>query len=253
LEIGMHEYDLEDKKENAISEIRRIAQKIGKTPTIVEYKRESPSVGSDSVIGLFGAWNEAMQMAGLEINPTRQPPRNDYSKDEIVQELIKIANECGSFPSHTKFNSLSSMSRGPVERCFGSWVKAREYIFSNHTRELTFVPNHSKKKINSFTNKSLGISCALVNVPRNEMETIVLFSILAEEMGYKIHRAQVEYPDLLVERDGKLLDMEVEYVSSNYLNHGHPLNQETLCLCWRKDRDIEGIEIIDLESYIRTR
>ena len=249
----MHEYDLEEKKTKIIHELRRVAKKIDKTPTIVEYKRESPSIGYDAIVGLFGSWNDAVREAGLEINPTLEPPSNAYSEEEIVGELIRVANLCGKFPSHPRFGSLSTMSRGPVERHFGSWVQAKEFIFTQHYNKLNFEPKKTNKKTRQSADKVLEISCALANVPRNEMETIILFSILAEEMKYRILRAQVEYPDLIVEKEGKQINMEAEFLSSNYLNHGHPIDEGTICLCWRKDKDIEGVEIIDLETYIRMR
>lgn len=249
----MHKYDLEEKKVKAIHELRSVAKKIGKTPTFVEYKRESPGIGSDAIVGLFGSWNDAVRKAGLEINPTLEPPSNAYSEEEIVGELIRVANLCGKFPSHPKFGSLSTMSRGPVERHFGSWVKAKEFIFSKHRNKLNFEPKKTTGKVRRLADKALGISCALASTPRNEMETLVLFSILAEEMGYRILSAQAEYPDLVVEKEGKQKNLEAEFLSSNYLNHGHPINEGTICLCWRKDKDIEGVEIIDLETYIRRR
>ncbi|GAA5225116.1 homing endonuclease associated repeat-containing protein [Membranihabitans marinus] len=253
----MHEYDKQDKEDAALSEILLIAKDIGKTPTIVEYKRRNPSVGIDTILGLFGSWNVAIQKAGLEINPTQSPPRNIISRDKIISELLKASDHYGYFPSHPKFSAYASISRGPVEREFGSWKKAKDYIIENHADDLTFKikpnrKNERARKDEQSMELLSRISCSLRNIPRNEMETIILFAQLSKTMGYEILKAQVEYPDLVVEKDGKILKMEAEYLSSNYLSHGHPLDEGTICLCWRKDTEIDGIEIVDLETVVRT-
>ncbi len=252
----MHEYDKEDKIETAICEIKRVAEKIGKTPTILEYKRNNPVIGYYSIIRLFGSWNNAIEQANLEINPTQIPPRNDIPKERIISELIRVSNLLGEFPSHPRFSAHSEISRGPVERFFGSWKKAKEYIAERHSSELKFKIEfkHSQGKniLNIDDSEILSrINCPFKKIPSNEMETIILFAFLSQSMGYKILNAQVQYPDLLVEKNGEIFKMEAEYLSSNYLSHGHPLNEDTICLCWRKDKEINGVQIIDLETVVR--
>ena len=253
--MSMHPYDREDREQEAIKCVRWVAARLGKTPTVVEFKREATKIRYDAIIGMFGTWNETLRRAGLDPNPSGQPPRNDKSKEEIVAELIRVANQLGKFPSHPEFSARATMSRRPVERTFGSWRNAKTYIATHYADELQFrmeVPEDADSR-DLGVSKGLSIDVPLKFVPRNEMETIVLFSMLCEELGYQVVRAQVEYPDLIVEKDGRKYNVEVEYVSSNYLQHGHPLNEGTICLCWRKDVEIPGVEIIDLESYVRER
>jgi len=94
--------------------------------------------------------------------------------------------------------------------------------------------------------------CALVFEPSNEMETIILFGILADSLGYKILKVQTDFPDGLIEKDGVQIQVEFEFLSSNYLQHGHPLDFKGLCICWRNDCSLGKINILSLEEYVRT-
>ncbi|MCX5782805.1 MAG: hypothetical protein NT145_08970 [Elusimicrobia bacterium] len=72
----MHKYDKDDKSELITNEIRRIAQKFGKTPTQNEYKRETNLKNSTGQIKyFFGSLTKACESAGLIPNPIQQPPK----------------------------------------------------------------------------------------------------------------------------------------------------------------------------------
>lgn len=142
----MHEYDKKDLKDSINAEIRQLARSLGRTPTIVDWKQQSPKNGVDCILNQFGTWNNAVEAAGLFPNPTKKPPRNDIPKQEIISELIRVANKLGRFPSHPVFSSHARILRGPVERCFGSWVKAKEYILLHHSSDLTFKQEFKNKK-----------------------------------------------------------------------------------------------------------
>jgi hypothetical protein len=80
-----------------------------------------------------------------------------------------------------------------------------------------------------------------------------LFTLLAKELGIKILKVNAACSDGLIIRDGKEIRVEFEYVSSNYLQHAHPVLPDILCICWRKDVEIAGLEIIALEEYLRNK
>lgn len=253
--MPMHKYDKKDLKDSIIAEIRQLAKSLGHTPTIVEWKQQSPKHSADRVLNQFGTWNNAVEAAGLLPNPTKKPPRNDIPKQKIISELIRVANKLGRFPSHPVFSSNAQISRGPVEHCFGSWVKAKQHILLHHSSDLTFKQEFKNKKDITLTKQNrekLRINLPLTYIPNNELETLVLFSLLAEKLGMQIVQVQSEFPDLEIITNGQLKKAEIEYLSSNYLEHGHPLSPEILCICWRKNKEIPGVRIIDLESYVRT-
>ena len=251
----MHHYDEHDLKAQILQEIREVADRLQKTPTINEYKRERPRSGYDKIIFHFGTWNEAVRKAGIEPNPTAQPPRNDIPRDALLSELVRVANEIGRFPSHPIFNAKSKYSRGPVERVFGSWSKARAYVLRHYSDRLTFdvAAKSTRGGASRRERKDLGICGPLLYQPRNEAETLCLFILLAEELGFRILKVGSQFPDLTLERMGKEVLAEVEFLSSNYLAHGHPLENRYTCICWRSNKNLRNIKVIELEGYVRNK
>jgi len=89
--------------------------------------------------------------------------------------------------------------------------------------------------------------------PRNEFEVIALFVCLCDELGYKIKKIRADFPDAILEKDGIEIETEFEYVSSNYEAHCHPVHEKYLCICWRKDKSIKGLNIFSIEKYLRNK
>jgi hypothetical protein len=97
----------------------------------------------------------------------------------------------------------------------------------------------------------LNIECPLVYEPRNEFETIALFTVLAKDLGYRILSIRAEFPDAILEKDGIAIKAEFEFLSSNYLAHCHEMSPDILCICWRGDCDLSPVKILCLEDFIR--
>jgi hypothetical protein len=251
----VHPYDKADLEGSVIREIRRVSESLGKTPTVKEYKRARPRHGYDQVVYLFGTWNAAVARAGLQPNPTQQPPRNDIPRPKLVEEMVRVANLLGEIPSHSKFSANSKFSRGAVEREFGSWRAAWGHIVMDHRQRLTFEPRlrNVRAADKGREPRPLRISVPLVHEPRNEQETFALFCLLAADLGFEILKAQTDFPDLELRRDGQPVFAELEFLSSNYLEHGHPLSAEYACICWRKDCALDPVQVIDLERHVRDR
>ncbi len=253
----MHEYDKADRRKEILSDLQQVAADLGKTPTIVEFKRIDSRFSYEQIIGMFGSWNAAVKAACLPLNPTLQPPSNKVSQEELIEEFIRVANKLGRIPSHPMFSASSKFSRGPYERTFGSWRKAVTEISSSYAARFNFpVPSmESRPRKNRSESKLLPreLNVPLLFVPRNEMETLVLFSLLAPRLGYEIQSVQIDFPDLTIRKGTELIPAEVEYQSSTYLDHGHPINERYMCICWRKDKDVPGLrEILSLEAFVRS-
>lgn len=253
----MHEYDKADRRMEMLTDLRRVAADLGKTPTVVEFKRTASRFSYEQVIGMFGSWNAAVTAASLPLNPTLQPPSNKVPREELIEEFIRVANKLGRIPSHPMLSASSTFSRGPYERTFGSWRKAVAEITSSYAARFNFpVTLKEPKPRKSGPKPKLlprELNVPLLFVPRNEMETLVLFSLLAPRLGYEIESVQIDFPDLTIRKGTELIPAEVEYQSSTYLDHGHPINEKYMCICWRKDKDVPGLrEILSLETFLRS-
>ncbi len=61
------------------------------------------------------------------------------------------------------------------------------------------------------------------------------------------------FPDAILEKNGKEILVEFEFLSSNYIEHCHPDDKKYLCICWRKDIELKETSIFSLEEYIRNK
>lgn len=252
--MAKHQFDIEDEKESIKRSIRRISNLIGKTPTQKDYKthRDSEELSLEQITYRFGNWSDAIKYAGLEPNPFQQPPRSpEITREALIDEFIKVANEIGRVPGTLLFRSKAKFSWMPYKTNWGSWRAAVEDITQSYSNRFEFDVEAKEKTKNLKNRKKLHLNIPLIFEPINEMETIILFSFFANDMGYKIKEVKSEFPDAILEKDGRDIRVEFEFLSSNYLQHCHSLDFEGICICWRKDLDIPNIEILSLEEYIR--
>jgi len=254
----MHEFDLEDERTAMIEDVRRVANSIGRTPTITEFKRarRETRFSYDQIRRSFGTWSAAVEAAGLRPNPIGEPPSNKIPRHALIDEFVRVANKLGQIPSHPVFSANSKMSRSPFERTFGSWGAAVDAIIREAAERFTFTTAVKKirpERSSTSQAKVLGLDIPLLFAPRNETETLVLFALLAPALGYEIESAQIDFPDLTLRKGHEIIPTEVEFLSSTYLAHGHPVESTVLCVCWRKDKDIPGLrEVLSLEAVVRS-
>ena len=102
--------------------------------------------------------------------------------------------------------------------------------------------------------------CALTNAPVNELGVVLLFGMLAGELGFQIEAVWGRYPDIEAKRQirpGKWqrVKIEVEYESRNFAQHGHNPEKCDVIVCWRHNwaRCPRHIEVIELSRVVRDR
>ena len=255
--MAKHQFDIEDEKESIKQSICRISDLLGKTPTQKDYKkhRNSKELSLEQIFYRFGNWSNAVKYANLSPNPFQQPPRSpEITRKELIDEFIRVANEVGKIPGTNLFRSnTTAFSWRPYITKWGSWKAAIKDITQSYADRFNFDIDTKEKPKNLKNRRKLRLDIPLIFEPINEMETIILFSFLADELGYRIKEVKSEFPDAILEKDGRDIKVEFEFLSSNYLQHCHSLDFEGICICWRKDLDIPNIEILSLEEYIREK
>ncbi len=99
--------------------------------------------------------------------------------------------------------------------------------------------------------------CALSNAPANEMGVMILFGMLAGELGFQIEAVQGRYPDIEAKRQiqpGKWqrVRIEAEYESRNFAQHGHDPEECDIIVCWRHNwvKCPKHIEVIELSGIV---
>jgi len=69
--------------------------------------------------------------------------------------------------------------------------------------------------------------------PTNEAETIRLFTLAGDLLGWRIVHLQERFPDAIIENSrGQRLTAEFEYCARNFQQHGHNPRGCDLVICW---------------------
>jgi len=95
----------------------------------------------------------------------------------------------------------------------------------------------------------------LKHAPVNEQGVVFLFGMVAQELGYVVEIVRTKFPDCEAKRRvGKdrweRLKIEFEFMSRNFLNHGHDKNDCDLIVCWENNWPECPLEVIELSVEI---
>jgi hypothetical protein len=87
-------------------------------------------------------------------------------------------------------------------------------------------------------------------IPVNEQGTIVLFSKLADELGYQFHSIGTGCPDAILQKDGTKIRVEFEHKASNFRLHKHDPAAVDLIICWEDDWPTAPLPVLSLAHYV---
>lgn len=115
-----------------ISDLKRVAMKLGKSPTIDEYN-ELGNFHSTTLSRRFGGWLISLRLADLKMTRSRL----NIPNDELLENIEKLWIILGRQPKYAEIaKPLSSFSAGTYDKRFGSWSKAlivfEKYILSGN-------------------------------------------------------------------------------------------------------------------------
>lgn len=121
--------------EELLTDLHRVADDLGKTPTTREYT-EHGSYSRDTISRRFGSWNDALAEIGYSPNESKGTPEKD-----LLADIRRVADILGKTPTTREYTNQGSYSIGKVFRRFGSWNDA--------LAEIGFDPNQviSDKKL----------------------------------------------------------------------------------------------------------
>jgi hypothetical protein len=95
--------------------------------------------------------------------------------------------------------------------------------------------------------------------PVNEQGVVLLFGMVAKELGYTVEAVQSGFPDCEAKRQiapqrWQRVHLEFEFESRNFRDHGHPLDGCDVIVCWRHNWPDcpPQIEILELSSLIKS-
>jgi len=105
-------------EQELISELHRLYQKIGHTPTWDEMNQRG-KISPRSYTNHFGSWNNGIQAANLDITH-----RQDISKEKIIDAITQLAEKLDRPPKRREMDEEGKIISGPCMDTFGSWNEA---------------------------------------------------------------------------------------------------------------------------------
>jgi hypothetical protein len=102
-----------------IEELQRVADKLGNSPSIDKF-REHGTISVTTYYNRFGSWNEAIVAAGY----TPNAPRKKVSKEDLIEELHRVAEKLNGKPTVEKMNNHGKYWVSTYRNRFASWNDA---------------------------------------------------------------------------------------------------------------------------------
>jgi hypothetical protein len=270
-------------KQHILNSIAAIARGFGRTPSLSEFVSLT-GISKYRVLECFPSWNDAVRTAGLE--PYRLYAR--LTDDELLEDWGEVVRKNRALPSRLAYLRMGKHESRTLEKRFGGWSSLPQAFrkFAKGKPEwedvlaLQAVPLPKEedrrpqggaasatlpRKVRHAPLKDRGCYGnpthfrGLRHEPVNEQGVVLLFGMLAKELGYLVEAVQTGFPDCEAMRQvtperWQRVRIEFEFESRNFRDHGHPASGCDVIVCWRHNWDEcpEDIEVVELSSIIKS-
>jgi len=96
-----------------------------------------------------------------------------------------------------------------------------------------------------------------MHAPLNECGVVLLFGMVARELGYVVESVTPGFPDCEAKRRvdepndvWERVRIEFEYESRNFALHGHDAAGCELIVCWRHNWPDSPLEVLELKAVL---
>lgn len=119
-----------------IEKIKKLKNKLGRIPSVKDFKREYNQKHTGTIYYTFGSWNKACKLAGFESLKTQK--QKQYSKDKLIEYMQIFYEEHGRTPRTSDIRRGLIPSRSSYVSKFGSLNNARYHaglplvVLENH-------------------------------------------------------------------------------------------------------------------------
>ena len=269
-------------RQQILGSIAAIARRLGRSPSLSEFLSRA-RISEHRVSQFFPRWNDAVRAAGL--NPQTRNVRLEDSA--LLEDWGETVRRKRKIPTRRAYLLEGKYDHRTIERRFGPW-SSLPAVFRNFAKSkpewadvLALLPVH-KQKEKPAANENSPSSIppnkiqhaqfqdrptygnpidfrGLRHEPVNEQGVVLLFGMVAKELGYMVEAVQTGFPDCEAKRQigperWQRVHIEFEFESRNFRDHGHPSTGCDVIVCWRHNWDqCPGqIEIVELSSVIKS-
>jgi hypothetical protein len=269
-------------KQHILNSITAIARGLGRAPTRSEFVSLA-GISEYFVTQSFPSWNDAVRSAGLHAN-TMNVRLED---SEVLKDWGKIVRANRAIPARRAYRREGKYDPRTLERRFGPWSSLPQ-VFLNFAKDnpewadvVALLPAPVLEQDHGSNNdlaspilpkKTRHVPLkdrptygnptrfrGLRHEPVNEQGVVLLFGMLAKELGYMVEAVQTGFPDCEAMRRvtperWQRVRIEFEFESRNFRDHGHPSTGCDVIVCWRHNwtECPESIEIVELSGIIKS-
>lgn len=265
-------------KEEAVAAIRACAAKLGRAPTMKQLKEET-GVNEKVVYRRFGNYAKALSACGL----VGRGAGFTLSTRPLFEQWAAIVREMGAIPTESEYEAHSRRNGNPIRKRFGYWTEVPagmvQYAVANGLEEQwadvlemakRYRPEERKRRQAAYRSPSLcsapqvlkdrPLYGAPLNIPGmsfapvNEMGVVFLFGLMANSLGFIVTWIGSEFPDCEVFREvepgrWQRTLAEFEFLSRNFLAHGHNPEECDLIVCWEHNWKECPLQVLELKKF----
>lgn len=275
--------------EQILMEIRNIADRLRQSFLKRRQFVENSKISIGSVRYHFGTWNNAVKEAGLEIVDNRLVTIESNTIDDhsLLKDLLRLEHEHGKV-TESLINYKGNYSTRPYKKRWKSIstavheahalvelgilkipITSNQDVFDNGQLSIINSISSSTNKIFHVPEKRASVKKRSVVgepidfrgmrfAPVNEQGVVYIFGMVSQELGFFVESVRVKYPDCEGKRcfDAKQnlwehIYIEFEFKSSNFIEHGHKVDDCDVIVCWIHDWPDCPIEVLELREAIR--
>jgi hypothetical protein len=221
-----------------------VTRRLRKVPTVMQYNK----AGKYSHRAFRVRWKswQDVPAAMMEWASAKWPDRQWDDVMEIARKYVAQRKAAG--PRKKKYNRLRSTGGDELTSMHA------ENLTSMHDGELTATNGNRKKPVEKVYGQPL-VRQALATAPTNEAGVMCLFASLATALGFTMLHIQQAFPDCHAFRRGqdglwRIVRIEFEFESRNFLAHGHDPKGCDLIVCWKHNWDSCPVEVVELSALI---
>ncbi|HYL63997.1 MAG TPA: hypothetical protein VE077_15370 [Candidatus Methylomirabilis sp.] len=275
-------------KQQIITSLTAIAKRLGRAPSEREFNSFS-GISTYYVLQFFRSWNDALRAARLRPYTLNVRAENRA----LLEDWGKVVRKVRGAPTRRAYTRVGRYNFGTIEKRFGPWSRLPE-AFRNFARgkprwndvvallpspprcgpapkDQRHVPNeiasstvppaktwHCQRKDRPMYGHPTPFRW-LRHEPLNEQGVVLLFGMLAKDLGYLVESVQKGFPDCEAKRQvgperWQRVFIEFEFESKNFRDHGHPEHGCDMIVCWRHNWEEcpKHIEVLELSSVIKS-
>ncbi len=281
-------------KKHILNSIAAVAKQLGRAPSEPEFVSRS-KISMYFVLQSFPNWREAVRAAGLRPYTLNLKVEDELLLEDwgkVARRNKAALRNHGRLPRHI-YRRKGKYNGQTLARRFGGWSSV-PHAFRKFARGkaewadvLALLPAPATRPLLSKTARLRTSETSLFSMPTkklqhaplkdratygnpmhlpgfrhepvNEQGVILLFGMLAEELGYMVETVQSGFPDCEAKRQiapnrWQRVNIEFEFESRNFRAHGHPVSGCDVIVCWRHNwEDCPGhIEVLELSTLLNS-